>query len=87
MAFDGSNVSLTALTAPFPEGTVVADGRINRVLDDVLVRPTLTGTLDLAPLVAVDAAAGAGVRPGTFDGTMTGRSAATSCAPTFARRR
>ena len=72
MAFDGSNVSLQSLTAPFPEGTVVADGRINRVLDDVRFALTLAGSLDLAAVAAWTPPPVPVAGPGTFTGTFEG---------------
>ena len=76
MAFDGSNVSLQALTVPFPEARVVADGRINRVLDDVRFALTLAGTLDLESLAAWTPppvpVTGAGTFNGTFEGPLGG---------------
>ncbi len=74
MAFDGSNVSLQALTVPFPEARVVADGRINRVLDDVRFALTLAGTLDFASMAAWTPppvpVSGAGAFAGTFEGPL-----------------
>ena len=72
MAFDGSNVSLQALTAPFPEGRVVADGRVNRVLDDVRFALTLAGTLDLAAVAAWTPPPVPVSGSGTFEGTLQG---------------
>lgn len=73
LGYDGSNVTLQALTVPLPEARVVIDGRVNRVLDVTEFALKLSGTLDLAsiaewtpPLTPV---AGAG----TFDGVYEGR--------------
>lgn len=74
LAFDGSNVALQALTAPFPELTMIADGPINRVLDDVRFGLAVHGTFDVArvaewtpPPVPVS---GAGAFEGTFSGPL-----------------
>ncbi len=75
MAFDGSSVSLQALTIPLPEGRVVVDGRINRVLDDMRFALTLGGTLDYATLAAWTPppvpVSGAGTFEGTFEGPLS----------------
>lgn len=72
LAFDGSNVTLQALTAAFPELTLIADGPISRVLDDVRFGLAVRGTFDVArvaewtpPPVPVSGA-------GTFEGTFAG---------------
>lgn len=76
LAFDGSTAALTALTAPFPELTVVADGRIERALDDTTLDLTLKGTLDFARLVAWAPPPTPVAGAGTFAATMRGRLAA-----------
>lgn len=76
MSFDGSNVVLEKFTAPFPEATVVADGRINRVLDDLRFALTLAGSLDLAAVAAWTPppvpVSGQGTFTGTFEGPLGG---------------
>ena len=76
MSFDGSNLFLETFTAPFPEATVVADGRINRVLDDVRFALTLAGSLDLAAIAAWTPppvpVSGRGTFTGTFSGPLGG---------------
>jgi outer membrane protein assembly factor BamA/autotransporter translocation and assembly factor TamB len=72
MAFDGSAVSLQGLTAPFPEGTVVADGRVNRVLDATEFALTVKGTLDLAAIAAWTPPPVPVAGTGTFEGDLTG---------------
>ncbi len=72
MSFDGSNLVLEKFTAPFPEATVVADGRINRVLDDVRFALSLTGSLDLAAIAAWTPPPVPVSGPGTFTGTFSG---------------
>jgi outer membrane protein insertion porin family len=76
LAFDGSTAVLTRLIAPFPELTVVADGPITRVLDDTTFDLALTGTLDLARLVAWAPPPSPVAGAATFTGTMRGRMAA-----------
>ncbi len=89
LAFDGSNLSLQQLTAPFPEGTVVAAGRINRALDDTSFALALTGTVDMAALSAWTPppvpVSGAGTFTGTMDGPLGGYTiAATFAVPSLA---
>lgn len=76
MAFDGSNISLQGLTVPLPEGRVVVDGRINRVLDDTRFALTLAGSLDYAVLAAWTPppvpVSGTGTFEGTFEGPFGG---------------
>ena len=72
MAYDGSNISLQALTVPFPEANIVADGRINRVLDDTRLALTLTGSLDLAAIAAWTPPPVPVSGPGSFTGTFEG---------------
>ncbi|MGD9902385.1 MAG: translocation/assembly module TamB domain-containing protein [Vicinamibacterales bacterium] len=73
LAFDGSTVELTRLTAPFPEVTVVADGPIRRVLDDVTFDLALAGTLDTARLVEWAPPPSPVAGGATYTGTMQGR--------------
>jgi translocation and assembly module TamA len=76
MAFDGSNVSLQALTLPLPEARVTVDGRINRVLDDTRFALTLGGTFDVASIAAWTPppvpVSGTGSFEGTFEGPLGG---------------
>jgi hypothetical protein len=76
LAFDGSNVSLQAFTVPLPEGRIVVDGRVNRVLDDLRFALTLAGTLDYEALAAWTPppvpVSGAGAFEGTFEGPLGG---------------
>ena len=72
MGFDGSHVTLDRLTAPFREATLIANGRINRVLDDTSFDLNLEGTLDMAPLVEWAPPPVPVSGNGTFTGTMTG---------------
>ena len=72
MSFDGSNAVLEKFTAAFPEATVVADGRINRVLDDVRFALAVTGSLDLAAVAAWTPPPVPVSGPGTFTGTFEG---------------
>lgn len=74
LTFDGSNVTLQALTAAFPELALTADGPITRVLDDTRFGLALRGTFDVArvaewtpPPVPVS---GAGTFAGTFAGPL-----------------
>jgi translocation and assembly module TamA len=84
LAFDGSNLSLQQLTAPFREGTVVADGRINRALDDTSFALTLAGTVDMAALSAWTPPPVPVSGAGTFTGTMDGPLGGYTIAATFA---
>jgi outer membrane protein assembly factor BamA/autotransporter translocation and assembly factor TamB len=76
LAFDGSNVSLQALTVPLPEGRIVVDGRVNRALDDLRFALTLSGSLDYEALAAWTPppvpVSGAGAFEGTFEGPLGG---------------
>ncbi len=76
MAFDGSNITLQALTVPLPEGRIVIDGRVNRALDDLRFALTLGGTLDYAALAAWTPppvpVSGVGTFTGTFEGPLGG---------------
>ncbi|MGE3468863.1 MAG: translocation/assembly module TamB domain-containing protein [Vicinamibacterales bacterium] len=72
LAFDGSNVSLQALTVPLPEGRIVVGGRIERVLDDTQLALTLDGSLDFAPLAAWVPPPTPVAGAGSFKGGMTG---------------
>ncbi len=72
MAFDGSNVSLQALTVPFPEGRIEIDGRVNRVLDDPRFALTLAGSLDYATLAAWTPPPVPVSGTGAFEGTLEG---------------
>ncbi len=76
MAFDGSNVSIQALTVPFPEGRVVVDGRVNRALDDMRFALTLAGSLDYEAVAAWTPppvpVSGSGSFEGTFEGPLSG---------------
>lgn len=76
MAFDGSTVSLQALTVPLPEARVTVDGRINRVLDDTRFALTLAGTFDVASIAAWTPppvpVGGSGTFEGTFEGPFGG---------------
>lgn len=83
LAFDGSNLSLQQLTAPFREGTVVADGRINRALDDTSFALTLTGTVDMAALSAWSPPPVPISGAGTFAGSMEGPLGGYTIAATF----
>ena len=86
LAFDGSDAVFDTLTVPFPEGTVVADGPIHRVLDDTSFGLALKGTLDLARLVEWAPPPTTVSGGGTFNGTMQGSSAPTKCALPSPRR-
>ncbi|MEP7117009.1 MAG: hypothetical protein ABI880_05480, partial [Acidobacteriota bacterium] len=72
MAFDGSNLAVKGLTAPFPEARIVADGRVNRVLDDVHFALALSGGLDLAAIAAWTPPPVPVSGPGTFTGSFVG---------------
>lgn len=76
LAFDGSNVSLQALTVPLPEGRIVIDGRVNRALDDLRFALTLAGSLDYEALAAWTPppvpVSGSGAFEGTFEGPLGG---------------
>jgi len=76
LAFDGSNVSIQALTVPLPEGRIVVDGRVNRALDDLRFALTLAGSLDYEALAAWTPppvpVSGAGAFEGTFEGPLGG---------------
>ncbi|MEZ5291525.1 MAG: translocation/assembly module TamB domain-containing protein [Vicinamibacterales bacterium] len=72
LAFDGSNVSLQALTVPLPEGRIVVGGRVERVLDDTRLALTLEGSLDFAALAAWTPPPTPVTGAGTFEGGMTG---------------
>lgn len=72
LTFDGSNVLLDAVTVPFREGTVVAGGRINRVLDETSLDLTLAGTIDLAVLADWTPPPVPVSGTGTFEGTLDG---------------
>lgn len=74
LGFDGSNVTLQALTVPLPEARVVVDGSVKRVLDITEFALKLSGTLDLTPIVAwtppLTPVAGAGTFAGTYEGLL-----------------
>ncbi len=72
LAYDGSNLSLQALTVPFPEANIVVDGRINRVLDDTRLDLTLAGALDLAAIAAWTPPPVPVSGPGSFTGRFEG---------------
>jgi len=76
LAFDGSHVTLEALTVPLPEGRVDVGGRIERVLDTMRFALTLQGTLDYAQVAAWTPppvpVSGVGTFRGTFEGPLGG---------------
>lgn len=72
MIFDGADVTLDALRAPFPEVAIVAGGAITRVLDDTRFALDLTGTFDVARLATWTPPPVPVSGEGTFSGRFTG---------------
>lgn len=72
MAFDGTDVRLDGLRAPFPEVALTAGGVVTRVLDDTRLALDLAGTFDVARLATWTPPPVPVSGDGTFAGRFTG---------------